>query len=483
MSGIRSGCRVVAVGLLSVLSAGCIPTLPLRHLSVEESTPPRKKPTLGFQEVNAGTIALVEYAGNAPPVPPARLPELAPVPSTTLKELVGLAVQHHPDLTAAKARVEIARGKLIQAGLYPNPSIGPNFAQLGDSANRTGEMGARFTQTFPAPGKLRIAKAAAARGVEAADWQAITKWHDVITRVRFAYFDLLAARRELDTLGEIVAVAEKAVKTAESLEKNAALVRTDVLKITMELETAKLKRELAARRVQAAEQNLLTALGRPPLDVASLTLNRKELEQLPPLYDWDAMLDCLRDSSSELHEARALIAQQERLVDKAKLDVRPDVNILAIPFYESFAREMRAEVVMTWQMPLFNRNQGNIHAAQNELAWSWAYERQLELRLTDRLTAAYQRYQGALKHAEAYQRAIVPSAAESLRLVEAGYNAGDKKYDLFAYLQAQQVLAQAKLAQTQALGELWRAVAEIAGVLQQESLTDGCAVRERRGPR
>ena len=32
---------------------------------------------------------------------------------------------------------------MIQAGLYPNPSFGPNFAQLGESANRLGEAGAQ----------------------------------------------------------------------------------------------------------------------------------------------------------------------------------------------------------------------------------------------------------------------------------------------------------------------------------------------------
>ena len=76
---------------------------------------------------------------------------------------------------------------MIQAGLYPNPAIGPNFAQLGDSANRLGEPGARIIQTIVTGGKLRLAKAAAAYGVEAADWQAITKWHDVLMRVRAAY--------------------------------------------------------------------------------------------------------------------------------------------------------------------------------------------------------------------------------------------------------------------------------------------------------
>ena len=133
-------------------------------------------------------------------------------------------------------------------------------------------------------------------------------------------------------------------------------------------------------------------------------------------------------------------------------------------------------------MPIFDRNQGNIHAAKNEFALALAFERQLELRLVERMTGAYQRYQSARKQADAYRTVIVPKAEESLKLVESGYAAGDKKYDYTAVLQAQQVLAQARLAQTQAIGDLWRSVIEIAGLLQQENLREGCAVRERHLP-
>ena len=52
-------------------------------------------------------------------------------------------------------------------------------------------------------------------------------------------------------------------------------------------------------------------------------------------------------------------------------------------------------------------------------------------------------------------------AKASLKLVKAGYDRGDPKYDYTTLLQAQQVLFQAQLAQIQAKGELWRAVVEI----------------------
>jgi len=42
-------------------------------------------------------------------------------------------------------------------------------------------------------------------------------------------------------------------------------------------------------------------------------------------------------------------------------------------------------------------------------------------------------------------------------------------------------LFQAQLAQTQALGELWRSVVDTAGILQQQDLSSGCGVSTASG--
>jgi cobalt-zinc-cadmium efflux system outer membrane protein len=453
--------RNFALGMVALTFMGCAQTLPSKQLVTstgdEAERPVRLvRAQLDFEEVSDRQDP------------------------ATLHDLLEVAAQHHPEVRAAKARVEIARGKMIQAGLYPNPAFGPNFSQLGDVDNRLGEPGARLIQTIVTGKKLRIAKAAAAHGVEAADWQAITKWYEVVTRVRLSYFELLTALREQDTLKSIVEVSDKAFQATESMEKAGAAGRPDVLRASVELEQNKLKKEVAARRVEAARQNLLTALGRPPLTGPLQAPPRHELEQTPPLFDWNALLDCVRDSSAELQEARALIAQQEKLLARAKAEVIPNLTVTAIPFYESPQRAMHAEIIVTAPIPVFDRNQGNIHAAEGEVAKARAEEEKLELRLTERLTIAYQHYQAARQQVETYRKVVVPKAEDSLKLVQAGYRAGDKKYDYTTVLQAQHVLFQAQLAQTQALGELWRSVSDIAGILQQEDLYAGCMPPERR---
>ena len=209
--------RALFAGLLGLACVGCIPALPLRHLSIEEE-PRGVRATLG------GVIPISpEEAARRATLDGVIL--VGAVEETgSLDELLEIGVRHHPDLRAARARVEAARGRMIQAGLYPNPAIGPNFGQLGERANPMGEAGARFTQTIVTNHKLALARAAGARGAEAADWQAVTKWHDVVARVRFAYFELLTALREQDTTREIVRASTEAMESANALQR----LRSDV---------------------------------------------------------------------------------------------------------------------------------------------------------------------------------------------------------------------------------------------------------------
>jgi len=398
--------------------------------------------------------------------------------NSSLADLIDIAGQHHPDLRWARGRIESARGQFIQAGLYPNPIIGPRITQLGHGENNWGEAGATFTQTIVTKNKLGLARQAAERGIEAADWRAITKWNDVVTRVRLTYFELLTVKRELETLKNILRVSEDAVKTAETLEKAGAGNRPDVLRARVELEQNRLRWNVSLRRAEAASQNLFTSLGRPKIALEDLLpKDGRELDVAPPEFDWNCMVEHLREISSELQEARAVIVQNERLIAKAQADVTPNVDVNLIPYYAAYDQEMRGLVAVTVPLPIYDRNQGNIRAAKGNYARVIAEEQQVELRLIDGLTVAYQRYQANRQQANTFREVIVPQARESLKLVEAGYRGGDKKYDYTTVLQAQQILFQAQLNEAQALGELWRSVSEIAGILQQSQLDAGCMAR------
>src|SRR5262245_11007616 len=76
-----------------------------------------------------------------PPPPAADEPHGVQVPANgplTLERLLDLAAQNNPDVRAARARAEAARGRLIQAGLYPNPILYHVMEEVNNPGGRWG---------------------------------------------------------------------------------------------------------------------------------------------------------------------------------------------------------------------------------------------------------------------------------------------------------------------------------------------------------
>lgn len=424
------------------------------------------------------TVWLIQAEAQSPPPPELTRPpvavEEAPQPAVlvhppiegglTLEQLLALASENNPDLAVARERAEAARGRMIQAGLYPNPTLNWEGDEVGNRANAAGTQGPFVVQTIVTAHKLQIATAAAAQGVVAADWQAITRWFEVVTRVRLAYFELLTAQQEVQTNEEVVRIAQEGLKVAEKLQKAGAGTQPDVLRAQVELHQNQVQLGVSRRRLEAAWKLLATAVG-----VSALPGNfvLGSLEQTAPVYDWQPVLETVLTRSSEVQEAQSLVLQAEQLVKRAEAEVCPNLRLLVRPFYVFPDQSTQVKVEVGAALPIFDRNQGNIRSAKADLARTQAEVRQVELRLTERLTSAFQRYLAANQQVQAYEKDTLPSARESLRRVRLGYEKGDAKFDYTAVLQSQHILVQVRLAYVQALGNLWRAVSSIAGLLQQ----------------
>jgi cobalt-zinc-cadmium efflux system outer membrane protein len=394
----------------------------------------------------------------------------APTPALegplTVDRLLAIALQRHPDLAAAYTRSEAARGKLLQAGLYPNPSVGWDADEMGHKEAAAGEQGPTIQQEIVTAGKLELARAAASHGVAAADWQAVTRRFDLMTRVRLAFYETLAAQREVKESEELLTIAEAHLKLTEQIAPRFG-TRMDILRSRIELDQSRIRLSTARQRAEAAWKLLAAAIAMPEMPPTALDGN---LDALPPHYAWQPVLIAVLNRSSEIQEAQAMILQAQAELQRAQAEVHPNVHVMARPFYSFPDEDMRLQVEAGINLPLFNRNQGNIVAAQAVIAQSIAEARQVELDLTTRLTQAFQRYETARQQAEAYTQkdGILETARESHRLYRIAYEQGDAKFDATTFLDAQRTLVQARLAYIQAQHDLWRAAAEIAGLLQED---------------
>ena len=116
---------------------------------------------------------------------------------------------------------------------------------------------------------------------------------------------------------------------------------------------------------------------------------------------------------------------------------------------------------------LWNKNQGNIRAARAEVAAAVLDVTRTQNALADRLATAHRTYAAAKARAERYKSAVIPKAEENLSFLRLQVEKGVVE-PLKVFI-AQRSVVEAKLEYNRAVGEAWRAAAEVSGLLLEEA--------------
>jgi cobalt-zinc-cadmium efflux system outer membrane protein len=121
---------------------------------------------------------------------------------------------------------------------------------------------------------------------------------------------------------------------------------------------------------------------------------------------------------------------------------------------------------VTFAVPLWNRNQGAIRAAQATVGESRAQFGDVRNQLANDAANAVGRYISARTLVEAYEERILPKARETQRLTQQLY--GEGQIDFLRLLETQRTLFQANLEYVNAQEDRWTAAADVAGLLQSD---------------
>jgi cobalt-zinc-cadmium efflux system outer membrane protein len=449
----RGAARLVRWFVLSgpgLAATGCAttgPDIPTYPAAVPSATRPERAPTLARRpEVSAvRQVALFEPATS---------------PAQGLDGLLALARVRNPELVAAVARVEEARGRLVQAGLYPNPVVGYSGMQMNDGPGTAGQQGGFVSQEVVTAGKLRVARQAAGFGVRAADWHAASRWYETTARVRSAYYEAITARAVLRETEGMAGLFEDGLATAEKLAKAGRVLGYDVTRLRVELTQARNRVGAARERVAAADRLLAVAVGVDHLPGAG---EGGELPRTAPVPEFDQAAAAAGRSSFVL-AAAAEVEQARAEVRQAELKPVPNVHVMAGVAQDYAVGAPIANAQVSIPIPVFDRNQGNVAAARARLQAVTAGVEQTRLRAFERLATAYQRYANARRQLDLYENRILPDARAAFEQVQAVYEARGERF--FDTLDARRVLTQARIDYAQTLGDLWSAVADIEAITQ-----------------
>ena len=385
----------------------------------------------------------------------------------SLADLEQMALQANPTLAQAAAAVDASRGKALQAGLYPNPTIGYRGENIGIAGSAGEFQGGFVQQTIVTAGKLRLSQAKYNQEAYEAELLALGQQYRVLNSVRMRFWELLALQRMIELHRSMVANAEEMLRTTREMLNTGQANRADVLLAETRLDDAKIALLTAQNQYPALWQHLTALVGSPQLPPGPLA---GELDQAGPPLDWDSALNRLLAESPELQAAQAHVARDQIAVRREKVQPIPDIQLQGAAGYSFETGNAVATAEVGIKLPIFNRNQGTILEARADLARSQAEVIRVELSLRQRLADAFNHYRTALETARLYRESTVPKTTEAYELQLDMYKKRRTPWREVVLLQRN--LQEVQERYTRSLLELHRAEVEICGLL----LVDGLAI-------
>lgn len=351
----------------------------------------------------------------------------------TLDQAVQNALRNNLDLRAAYFEVEKARGRLIQAGLWPNPEL--QFATTTDRTfNNEGERtsSAGFQQAFPISGRLRFGKQVGRVDVAQAMAEIRNRERLLIGETQRDFIAVLLLRQQISTNREFLGINQTYVDTLTQRKANAEVSDVDVNLATVELqrlqlETAALEAELSTR-----ELSLKLRLGMPPEQPVAVegSIDAIANKFRPERYSTNMVVNRpdLRQTELGIDKARAEIrlAKAEAWADWG-LGVDYE-NERAQQPSDIGTRELGNDKFLGFRLSvplaLWNRNQGRVYEQQAAADQAAAQTAALQLQIRNEIATGLARAYKLREIVNTYRTSLVPTLTATTNLLGTGQQQG-----------------------------------------------------------
>jgi cobalt-zinc-cadmium efflux system outer membrane protein len=373
------------------------------------------------------------------PTPPAgALADPAVVaPTITLAALIDLARRGNPGLAAVRARVDVAQGGLISARAIPNPEIelqgGRQGARSdGTQSGGTGQLGMLLPIDRPSLREAR--RDVAVTGIDAARADARVAERDLVAAVKLRYFEVLRLQAAARLAEEDLSIAEQIRTRVQVRVGTGEAPRFELIRADTERLNAQRALQAAVARIDVARSELRRQVGpQLPVDFALAGNIGDEPGAPPPLETVRAEM---LERHPELQAARAALRNADSRIALELERRKPAFGVRAA--MERTPEVLDARLGLVVQVPVFDRREGPIAEARAEAERVRLLLADTELRLTQTLDAAWQRYRIALGQVSAYESGILREAEAALRVAEAAYRFGER--GILDFLDAQRTL-------------------------------------------
>jgi cobalt-zinc-cadmium efflux system outer membrane protein len=389
----------------------------------------------------------------------------------TLEDAEHLAAESNPTLRQAEAEIRAAKARTQQAGLYPNPTVGYSGDEIRGGSNNGGIHGVFVEQNVVTGGKLGKARSVFEQETRLAELEAEEQKLRVQNAVKTAYYRVLVAQELLDTRHDLAQIEQNYAQVQRQLFNTGQADESEVLEAEVDAQRSRLAARMQENTLREEWKSLAAVLGRPELPLATVS---GDLQQNWPEINEEQIIETIATQSPATRIADSAASRANAEITRAKSQAIPDLQLRggfeynreplgSIPAATGW--EGTAEVAV--QIPIFNRNQGNVAAASATLERAQLEKERVALTLRERAATLVDEYANAKLMSTEYRDEILPRAQKAYSLLSEKY--GEMLASYPRVLESQRKLFQLHAEYIQSLETLWTTGIALQGFL----LTDG----------
>ena len=397
----------------------------------------------------------------------------------TLEQAEKIASESNPTLRQAEAEIRAAKGRQRQSSLYPNPTVAYTGDEIRGGSVGGGKQGFFVQQTVVTGGKLGLSRGVFEKEVKLAEIEAEEQKIRVESAVRMAFVRVLAAQELLYARRNLAAIAQDDVETQRRLMNTGQADETEVLEAEVEAQRARMSARMQENTLREEWRSLAAVIGQPDLPVSTVA---GDLEKGWPEVNEEETVDAIAKQSPAVRIADVAEARAQTVLGRARREAIPDLQIRGGMEYNNellgsapFAKGWEGIAEVALQIPLFNRNQGNVAAARADNERAAGEQKRVSLTLRERAASAIDQYANARLMAEEYRDEMLPRAKKAYGLMVEKYGQMLASYP--RVLDTQRKLYEMQIEYIVALESVWTDGIALQGYL----LTDGLEAPARPG--
>jgi len=291
---------------------------------------------------------------------------------------------------------------------------------------------------------------------------------DLIARVANVFLDVLAGQERLKLALASQELAQKVVDAAAKRVIAGKAPPIEETRANVALATADIEVEQAQRNLVSFRKQLALLWGNP-VPVFAKALG--ELESFVVIPELDVLETRLQQNPLALRSLKNLEQRQALLtLEKARRIPDITVNVGVRRYGWDISNDTTALVGLSIPLPIFDRNQGNLMAAQQRISRAVDEQAAMDLQLKTLLTQAYESLVAADNQINKLRDEILPGARETFRMASRGYELG--RFGFLELLDAQRTLFQNQTLYLQALTNYQRLINEIERLIAESMEQD-----------